>query len=211
MFHFRISKTPGGDVRTLVRPAVSLIVALVLVGCATQSSVPSQQENAQEATKRKFIICDAEGSSSLLLARVYFLSGKKRESVGTYLKTDADRQRADDLFHRVATGEVKHYADFAVERLYACAAREGFSINKSRALARVCYARVDIPFFLFVFKSQGMTKAAAVKKVRSMLDNQQVYPEKLVYAVADQVYPSATFASADKLMGATFWSCLYSQ
>lgn len=188
----------------------TIIFALTLFGCATQHDALNQKGDSDQIKERKFLICDAEGSTALAAGRTYFLNGKKKESVLSYVRSSGlDQNLAQELFQRVGTGEIIHYADFAVDKLYSCAEREGLTIGKPKEKARICYARVDIPFFLYLFMKEGINKKGAIDKTVATLKNRSVYPESLITAVADGIYPSASLKESHKIMGTVFWTCLY--
>ena len=183
-----------------------LLTGALATGCASRPE--AGQEQLQEA---KFRICDSEGNIALAVGRMYFMNGKKKEKVLENINIQRSRIAMgflNEISDRVTAGELRHYADFATDKLYACARREGLNIGKPRELARICYARVDIPFFLIVFKKQGMEKKQAIDKVSTMFNRGTVYPEKLITSVADVVYSPAG-EQENQTDGPVFWSCLY--
>jgi hypothetical protein len=164
------------------------------------------------AIEDKLALCEAEGQLALHMARTYFMNGRKADQLLTS-KTDseANLQLVLELVEKVGSGEVKHYADFATERLYACAKRVDLVIDKPTYLARACYARVDIPHFLYLFKQTGSNKDAAISKVTSMLKDRNVYPESLIGIVADMVYTVPPQEPYERLLNRIFWTCLYNE
>lgn len=186
-----------------------VLLLLLLEGCAAQQQQPQE---VAKGINEKFEICDSEGFMALNMARNYFMSHKNKDSVLNYTKSDAFlNDLAQTLFLRVDSGEIKHHADFAAETLYSCASREQMRLEKPMSMARICYARVDIPFFLSIDKNRGMAKADAIQKVSSVLENRTVYPEGLISAVADGAYETTATSQVRKLMGTVFWSCYYNK
>lgn len=172
------------------------------------SALPAQAKDSHIG----FQVCDAEGAMALHMARNYIMSGKKRESVLKHVGEDAQGMAmANALFSKVDSGEIKHHAQFAAESLLACAQREQLALNKSVGQTRVCYARVDMPFYLHLAKEQGLDKAAAIQKVSGQLSERTLYPSELISLLAERIYPDAAFEQTRKLMGTVFWSCMFNQ
>jgi hypothetical protein len=182
-----------------------LVTALLITTtCHAANSAEDQEVLA------KMQLCSAEGQFALHMARTYFTNGKKADQlVSGKSATEDNLQLVFELVNKVSTGEVKHYADFAAEKLYACAKRVDLSIIKPEYLARACYARVDIPHYLSLFKMTGSSKEAAVSKVTGMLKDRNIYPEPLIGAVANLVYQEPQQEPYEKLLDRIFWTCLY--
>ena len=191
----------------LKNPLIVLLAALLLASCAApQKTGPEQMQDL------KFRKCECEGNIALAVGRMYFTNGRKKEAVlknANIQRSQIAKDFLNEISDRATAGELRHYADFATDKLYGCAQREGLNIGKPRELARICYARVDIPFFLVVFKSQGMDKKQAIEKTSTLFHQRTIYPEKLITAVADVVYTQASEQENQKLMGFVFWSCLH--
>ncbi len=185
----------------------SFLLVLFFFGSATAQNLSAQDNRPDQV--RKFLLCDTEAFMALHMARSYFLDQKDKDQViATFVKREHDLKLAHELFQKVDSDEIKHYADFAVHKLYACASRQGFEVGKPRGIARLCFARVDIPFFLAVLKSDGIGKKSAMTKVATTLTNREVYPEGLIPVVAEAIYSSASQEQTKKTMGIVFWSCL---
>ncbi len=162
------------------------------------------------AGDESFKLCESEAFLSLNIARNYLLSGKKSEAVTPYLSDSTfDQELASELFRRADSGDIKQHAKFAAEKLYACAAREGGDLDQPRVVAEACFAKVDIPFFLYSAKEDGLSKSEAIAKVEKLLADQQQFPTALISAVADRIYPSAGVQQVQRSMRALFWSCMF--
>ena len=135
-------------------------------------------------------------------------TGARSEAVLPYVQGSEFALRlARELFERVDRGELSHYADFAAEKLYACAVRERIDLQEPVANARICYARADIPFFMNGEKQAGVDRQAAVARTAAKLKNPNVYPHALIHAVGEAIYGGNY--DLRKLMGTVFWSCLH--
>jgi hypothetical protein len=183
-----------------------LLALLLLLALSTGAAAQRDQKGPA------FEKCDAEGFLALNIARNYLLGGKKKQSVLPYISDNPLGQALfAELERRVAAGEFKqHYADFATDKLYTCADREGLSIGEPRSKTRICYARVDIPFFLYVDRQKEAPKEQAIRNTRRILPATDLYPQSLIEAVADQVYAARDGAQVKRLMGTVLWSCVYS-
>jgi hypothetical protein len=180
-----------------------LLLLMLLASSAGAHAQPTRNEVA-------FQKCDGEGFTALNIARNYLLGGKRREAVTPYIGEDtAGKAMLEELVRLVEANEIRHYVDFAAVKLYQCSRILGIPIGEPIDKARVCYARVDIPFFLHVDRQKGVPKEDAIRKVRKLLPDTKVFPQELIAAVADQVYETRNPAEVKKLMGTTFWSCLY--
>jgi hypothetical protein len=182
--------------------------ALLVSAYAEEPSPPASPDDVAE--RRAFLVCDSEGGLALAIARNYFLSGRKEEQVLPYV---GDKQPglglAQKLFRESAAGKVSHHADFATEVLFECASREGLALDKPNALVRMCFARVDIPFFLQTLRRRGVEKGEAITRLETMLKDRDIYPESMIQATAQSVYSDDAGSDANKLMGTVFWSCVY--
>ena len=83
------------------------------------------------------------------------------------------------------------------------------TLDKPHELVRMCFARVDIPFFLQTWRREGLAKAAAITRVETMLNDRGIYSEPLIQATAQTVYSDDAPGDGRKLMGSVFWSCVY--
>lgn len=180
----------------------------VLVSFAWPTAALAQSSQAQTA----FRLCDAEGFMALNIGRAYFLAGRRKESVLPYVAGDSFGEGlVSELSRRADAGELKHYADFATDKLYECANREHLQIEEPREKARICFARVDIPFFLHTDRQAGVTKEDSIQKLSRALNDPGVFPTQLISAVAEQVFTLQEPPPIRKLMGTVFWSCLYNE
>ncbi|HWI83662.1 hypothetical protein [Ramlibacter sp.] len=191
----------------LLRRFGFLIAAALLLPPQANAQAPSG--GAASAGRAAFRLCDAEGFMALNMGRNYMLGRRDRESVLPYVRGDEFGQKlALELFDRVDKGEVKHYADFAAEKLYDCARRQNMALPEPVAKAKICYARADIPFFLHADRQAGLDRPAAEEKTAARLKNRELYPPALIGAVAQAVYDGADAPDLRQLMGMVFWSCL---
>jgi hypothetical protein len=83
------------------------------------------------------------------------------------------------------------------------------NLDKPKELVRLCFARVDIPFFLHTFRQQGLAKDVAITRVEAVLKDRALYTEPLIQAIAETAYADSPSGDARKLMGTVFWSCVY--
>ena len=189
------------------------IAGFILASCASQpppAPAPKPSESHARSQKDAFAVCDAESGMALAMARNYFLSGRKEDQVLAYVgNKEPGAGLAQKLFREAAAGTVKHHADFATETLLECAAREGMTLDKPQELVRLCFARVDIPFFLRTFRQQGLAKDVAITRVEGVLKDRTIYTEPLIQATAETAYAESPSSDARKLLGTVFWSCVY--
>jgi hypothetical protein len=185
-----------------------LVLAAVLLSSQAHAQAPSADVASPE--RAAFRMCDAEGFMALNIGRNYMLGKRDRESVLPYVRGDDFAEKlALELFDRVDKGEVKHYADFAAEKLYDCAQRQGMDLREPVAKAKICYARADIPFFLHGHRQAGLERPTAEARTSARLKNRDVYPPELIRAVGQAVYSGTDAPDLRKLMGMVFWSCLH--
>ncbi|MFM8899104.1 MAG: hypothetical protein ACKOF9_04040 [Burkholderiales bacterium] len=175
---------------------------IFLVAC---SQMPEKNPDSNS-----FQVCESEAFMSLSVARQYIASGKDRSSVLPYVGETLDNKTlAEEVFRRVDAGQIRHHATFATEKLYECASREGAALTVPPKEAELCFAKVDIPFLLFLAKENGLSKADAIARVGQQTRNQGQVPSALVSSVAERVYPSSTVEQTNRTMRALFWSCMY--
>ena len=106
------------------------------------------ETSAESIETMKYRQCEAEGFDALHMARLYLLNGHKRDAILELAGEDQDRLKvANELFEKVGSGEIKNHVDFAIDHFFGCLDKEQIQLKQSRAYARLCYARVDIPFF----------------------------------------------------------------
>ena len=188
-------------------------ITCLLAACAGTGPSGTQPTAGSEAAKQAaFTECESTGVVALTMARQYLVikKGDKSAVLGWLGPNDAEaRQIADELFDGVQKRQIRHHADFAADKLMACAKRNQLGVNRTRDQVRGCYARVDVPFFLQGFKDGGMPQAAAAAKVRGMFKDKGVYPDAFVNATAAEVYAAPASQSADRYQKAVFWQCLY--
>jgi hypothetical protein len=161
----------------------------------------------------KFKLCESESFMSLHMARNYLLLSKRdKNSVLAYINKDDQfaNNVAKDLFEGVEGGKIQHYADFATTKLMTCIHREDVEFSKPESELRLCFTRVDIPFFLSTFKDQGLSKSQAIERASRAFQNQRVYPTALVNSVAAQMFPPGPETNPDELMKKSFWACVFS-
>lgn len=179
--------------------------AVLLAGC--QSSPAPQSSSTQEM---RFQQCDLEGMRAFNIARQYIVLKDSKERILSYVgKSESGQAVVNDLVARADAKAVKHHAEYATEKLFACAEREQLNIGKSKSIVQTCYARADIPFFMVSGKAATPNKVDAVAKVGNILKDRTVYPLKLIEATATTVYDVSPAPDAQKLMGTVFWSCVY--
>ena len=190
------------------------VVLLTACGTTSQKTAENTQSSATTASRDKakasFDICESEAFLSLSISRQYFLSGKKRDAVLPYIgPSKFDQELASELFRRVDSGEIKHYATFAAEKLYSCAMREGAQLATPRAVAENCFAKVDIPFFLFLAQENHLGKTEAIARVEKQLKDREQFPSKLIELVAEDMYSSPTSEQFQRTQRKVFWNCMY--
>lgn len=191
----------------------------LLAGCASKPpsvapAMSSQASTQQTTEENKFHLCESESFMALHMARNYMLISKRDKSaVLNYISRDDKYANAvaEDIFTGVDSGKVKHYADYAADKLLKCSKDQGMPLAKSRDQLRVCFARVDIPFLLSAFKEQGLAKSEAISKATAALKNESQYPKALINTVASQMYAPGPQGSADRHMKQLFWSCTFSE
>jgi hypothetical protein len=107
---------------------------------------------------------------ALAMARNYFLSGRNEAHVLPYV---GDKQPELGLAHRLfaeaAANQVSTHAAFVTEVLLECAPREGTKLDKPPELVMLCFARVDIPFFLDTWRKAQVAKQAATARAENAL------------------------------------------
>jgi hypothetical protein len=194
--------------------ALAIVAIGLLLGCqgtpAPKSSAQAQAAPKAAATQeQKFGLCDLEGFRALNTARQYLVIKDSKERILSYLGNSQSAQAfASDFFTRIDAKTLTSHTAFAAESLLACAAREELQIGKPKSVIEICYARADIPFFLNSLKSTTPNKADCIAKVRSILKDPTIYPDKLIAATADVAYGSGP-SNMQQLMGTVFWSCVY--
>jgi hypothetical protein len=165
---------------------------------------------ASAASDATFKLCESEAFMSLNMARNYLLGGKKREAVTPYIGNSAfDQELSAELFRRVDSGEIVHHAQFATEKLYDCAAREGANLDQVRTVTKACFAKVDLPFFLYLAKEEGLGKTEAIARVERQLTDRELYPSALASTVAERIYLAPDIRQVQRTMRALFWSCMF--
>jgi hypothetical protein len=193
----------------------SICVALAcLAGCSGPAPKPTPQTASSNAGKQReiFATCDSESFLSLAIARNYFLSGRKEDQVLVYVANkEPGFGLAQKLFREVSAGSIGDYSAFTTETLFACAQRESMQLDKPRELVKLCFARVDIPFFLSAWRHEGIVRNEATNKARSVLKNRTIYPDELISATAEAVYADKPDSDGRKIMGTVFWSCVYKE
>jgi hypothetical protein len=190
-----------------------------LAGCASNQPAIAPATSTQAAPQQtneesKFKLCESESFMALHMARNYMLISKRDKSaVLNYISRDDKYANAvaEEIFSGVDSGKIRHYADYAADRLLKCSQEQGMPITKSQDLLRMCFARVDIPFLLSAFKDQGLAKSEAINRATTALKDERQYPKPLITAVASQMYAPGQQASADRHMKQLFWSCTFSQ
>ncbi len=182
----------------------SRLALLVLLLLAATASAQSTSSNAS------FKLCESEAFLSLNVARNYLLFGRQRENVLPYLsKAQFDQDLAQELFRRVEANEIRHHAQFAAEKLAACAMRTGQEFSRPKFVVESCFAKVDIPFFLFNSLEEKASKEDAVANAEKLLPNRDSYPAALIREVAERLYPSATLEQTQRTMRSLFWNCVF--
>lgn len=186
--------------RTLHISMKSLLILLVSL-----ASFP-----AIAAGEASFKTCESESFLALSVARNYLLGGKKKEAVTPYLSDSAfDQALAEQLFRQADAGEVKHHSQFAADKLLACASREGVAVEQTRASVEACFVKVDIPFFLYLGKEEGLSKSDAIAKVERIFPDRDTLPSSLIAAVAERVFAASGVQQVQRTSRALFWSCMY--
>jgi hypothetical protein len=199
-------KTPSMLV-LLRRFSPLVLAALLLPSLASAQAPPADGASASQGAS--FRMCDAEGFMALNIGRNYMLGKRDRESVLKYVRGDDFAEKlALELFERVDKGEVRHYAEFAAEKLYSCAQGQHMELRAPVAKASICYARADIPFFLNGDRQAGLDRPSAEARTSARLKNRDVYPSELIRAVAQSVYRDGEPPDVRRVMGMVFWSCL---
>ena len=191
----------------------------LLAGCASNQPViapgtSTQASKPQTTEERSFRLCESESFMSLHMGRNYMLLSKRdKSSVLSYINRDDKYANAvaEEIFTGVDGGTIRHYADYAADRLLKCSQEQGMPLAKSRDLLRMCFARVDIPFLLSDFKDQGLTKTEAINRATAALRDESQYPKALINTVASQMYAPGQQTSADRHMKQLFWSCTFAQ
>lgn len=185
-----------------------LVLAAIWMPALAGAQAPAGDAPAHHSAALR--TCDTEGFMALNIARTYIAGGRKRDDVLPHVHGSAAGERlALELFERVDKAEVKHYADFAAEKLQQCATREGMDLQAPAWVARVCYARTDIAFYLDLDRQTGADRPSAEAKTSERLKNREVYPSGLIQAVAGIVYGGGgSPEDLRRLMSTVFWTCL---
>ncbi len=173
----------------------------------------SEEEPSDEQVL-SFRLCESEAFLALHMGRNYMvLSRRDRSSVLDDVSRDDTFTRglAEALLARVDDGTVRHYADFAADRLAACADRQNMEFSKPKDLVRLCFARVDIPFFLMAFRAQGLPREEALQQVKALLKDRDHFPDALIDFVATELFGPGDQEPEDRYMRKVFWTCVFSQ
>jgi len=164
---------------------------------------------ASAAGEASFKTCESESFLALSVARNYLLGGKK-EAVTPYLSDSAfDQALAEQLFRQAEAGELKHHSQFAADKLLACASREGVALEQTKTTVEACFVKVDVPFFLYLGKEEGLSKSDAIAKVERTLPDRNTFPSPLIAAVAERVFAASSVQQVQRSSRAMFWSCMY--
>ena len=164
-------------------------------------------EFSTDPTTRAFQFCTDQAIFALNISRQYLLSNKNRNWVVPYIgKGTEDLKFAEEMFDRVDSGDIKHHAEYATEQLYTCAYKKGMGLSVPRETARQCFAKVDVPYFLYIAKEQGKEKERALAEV---IERFPEYPADAISKVADGVFPNQTYAEYRRMSEAVFWLCMY--
>lgn len=186
-----------------MKHAAAAMVSAILA-CAAMPAAASDED-----AERTFRLCDSEGFMALNMGRNYMLGKRDKANVLPYLRADDEfaQDMAKELFRRVDAGEIRHYADFAAEKLHACSRREKMELTQPAEKTRLCYARADVPFFVGSDKEDGLSKSRAVAQTAKRLVDRALYPERLISVAADMLYDDPPM-DMRKAMGMVFWSCM---
>lgn len=181
-----------------------LLVLLSLLPLAMPAAAQSG------SAKDSFTLCESEAFLSLNVARNYLLFGRKRDNVLPYLSNSAfDQDLAQELFRRADANEIRHHAQFAAEKLAACAKRTGQDFSRPTFVVESCFAKVDIPFFLYNALEEKASKDDAIASTEKSLPNRDLYPAALIREVADRLYPSSSLDQTRRTMRSLFWNCVF--
>ena len=192
-----------------------LLTVATLLCCSLIGAVSAQQATLNPDTSKvpahieaKFLHCQHEAFQSYFLGMGYFQAKQRGEELEAYDDSKETKQRLKRIRKGDKSGEFKHYADFAATALYDCAREEGLAVEKSLDIARVCFARVDIPFYLLIAKNNGVDKAVAINQVSQALNDANLHPRPLIELVADMVYSNPNSQDLEiEIMRAVFWTC----
>ena len=143
------------------------------------------------------------------MARGYMLVPKTGEDLLNSVSEDPfGKTLAADFKRLLAAGKINHYSDFAAERLSKCIRKMGADPEPFQNGIRICYARTDIAFFLLTEGGKATSKEQLVLKVRKILADPDVYPEGLIEAVANLLYPRNSSDEAQLASRVILRSCL---
>jgi hypothetical protein len=184
-----------------------IVIAAVAVSACQAPSVALQSRTSNAKEGPSLELCDVEGMQALDIAREYIVLHGSRERLLAEAKDSSSEAVVWALTERADQGRIESHVHFATEKLFACASHAGVNVRKSPDEVRLCYARVDVPFFLTAQREVGATKSAAIATVGEILNDRTFYPQELIEAVANAVYDTSRSSDKKQLMSKTFWSC----
>lgn len=117
------------------------------------------------------------------------------------------RDLAAEYFQDLASGRAKTYVHFALRRFQECLASQKLKVEADDLQTFACLARMDIPYFFFVFQRMGESKANAIARIESSLQAWH-YPDGLVAVVADPAWGLQSEDELKAMQAFLFNSCL---
>ena len=184
-------------------------VAYVVADAPISEAQPVEQSAVSASSAYAVRYCESVAFQALNLARVYLTDGRNKELFfETFGRDPATEAMASQLFQEADFGFISHHADFATNQLFSCATSEGVEVGQPREKARICLARVDIPFYLSVVRGEGKPVNEAILNVSNTLQDRVVYPSDLIRTVATFIYASKGIERDREIMSATLWTCM---
>jgi hypothetical protein len=203
---------PKAEDSTMLNTTRLALLRALLPVVAVAASAAAQAQTAGpagDARREAFRVCDAKSFLALNIARNYMMTDRNREAVIPHLQNDATAMSmAENVFHRVDAGQVRHPGEVAAVVLFECAAQQKMDVGAPRRQVALCFTRTDVAFFMHLERSNGVSRQSAVSKVQARLSSRELYPISLIFQVAEAVYAPPELPALRPLMGNIAWGCI---
>jgi hypothetical protein len=191
-------------------------LALVLAACQTTGSASATPATEAPPPAPDFLVrrpaftgCELEGFMSLTAARNAIVFADKKENLLGKAPTPWRTAMVEELYARKADDKLTH-AGFAAQKFYECADRERLGLARN-AGAWVCFARLDVVFYLDADRRKGRTRDEAVARFQRSFAKvpKAVFPDGLVDKIAPMVFRITTDEGEYELRRFVLETCLF--